>query len=94
MGLATSSSKESYDLKVTKHHLDLFDLFPYKTFGSSDPEVKNGKPHPDIFLVSAKKFPGNPKPEQVKLYFRIILIASFWIRTWEKFSFFYKRYNF
>ncbi|CAH1636057.1 unnamed protein product [Spodoptera littoralis] len=68
IGLATSSSKDSYDLKVTKHHLELFDLFPYKTFGSSDPEVKNGKPHPDIFLVSAKKFPGNPKPEQCLVF--------------------------
>ncbi|KAH9632005.1 hypothetical protein HF086_016565 [Spodoptera exigua] len=68
IGLATSSSKESYDLKVNKHHLDLFDLFPYKTFGSSDPAVKNGKPHPDIFLVSANKFPAKPKPEQCLVF--------------------------
>lgn len=64
IGLATSSSKDSYDLKVNKHHTELFSLFPYKTFGSSDPEVKNGKPHPDIFLVSANRFPDKPKPEQ------------------------------
>lgn len=64
-GLATSSSVESYNLKVTKHHLELFSLFPYKTFGSSDPEVKRGKPHPDIFLVAASKFPEKPKPDQV-----------------------------
>ncbi|GBP36146.1 Pseudouridine-5'-phosphatase [Eumeta japonica] len=64
IGLATSSSKESYDLKVNKHHKQLFSLFPYKTFGSSDPDVKKGKPHPDIFLVAAAKFPDKPKPEQ------------------------------
>ncbi|KAJ8709190.1 hypothetical protein PYW07_009016 [Mythimna separata] len=68
IGLATSSSKESYDLKVNKHHTELFSLFPNKTFGSSDPEVKNGKPQPDIFLVSAKRFPDNPKPEQCLVF--------------------------
>ncbi|KAI8425543.1 hypothetical protein MSG28_011369 [Choristoneura fumiferana] len=36
IGLATSSSKESYELKTQKHQ-DLFDLFPYRTWGSSDP---------------------------------------------------------
>lgn len=65
IALATSSSKESYDLKVNKHHKELFSLFPNKTFGSSDPDVKNGKPHPDIFLVSANRFPDKPKPEKV-----------------------------
>lgn len=70
IGLATSSTEESYHLKVDKHHQDLFALFPYKTFGSSDPNVKRGKPHPDIFLVAAAKFPDSPKPEQV--YFVLV----------------------
>lgn len=65
MALATSSSKESYDLKVNKHHKELFTLLPFKTFGSSDPEVKRGKPHPDIFLVTANRFPDKPEPEKV-----------------------------
>ncbi|XP_045779321.1 pseudouridine-5'-phosphatase-like [Maniola jurtina] len=68
IGLATSSSEESYHLKVDKHHQDLFALFPYKTFGSSDPNVKRGKPHPDIFLVAVAKFPNNPKPEQCLVF--------------------------
>ncbi|XP_068619510.1 pseudouridine-5'-phosphatase-like isoform X1 [Battus philenor] len=68
IGLATSSSEESYHLKVDKHHTQLFSLFPYKTFGSSDPEVKRGKPHPDIFLVAASKFPDTPKPEQCLVF--------------------------
>lgn len=66
IGLATSSSKDSYELKTRKHQ-DLFDLFPYKTWGSSDPLVKLGKPHPDIFLVAANKFPDKPKVEKVNV---------------------------
>lgn len=66
MGLATSSSEESYHLKVDKHHQEIFSLLPFKTFGASDPNVKRGKPHPDIFLVAASKFPDQPNPEQVK----------------------------
>ncbi|XP_047537516.1 pseudouridine-5'-phosphatase-like isoform X1 [Vanessa atalanta] len=67
MGLATSSSKETYDLKVTHHH-DLFQLFPYKTWGSSDPNVKRGKPYPDIFLIAAAKFPDAPSPEKCLVF--------------------------
>lgn len=67
-GLATSSSKESYELKVNKHHKELFSLFEYKTLGSSDQEVKLGKPHPDIFLVAANRFPDKPDPSKVLLY--------------------------
>ncbi|XP_068619511.1 pseudouridine-5'-phosphatase-like isoform X2 [Battus philenor] len=67
IGLATSSSVETYNLKVQKH-TDLFDLFKYKTWGSSDPLVKRGKPYPDIFLVAAAKFPENPVPEKVLVF--------------------------
>ncbi|KAI5645750.1 haloacid dehalogenase-like hydrolase domain-containing protein [Phthorimaea operculella] len=68
IGLATSSSHESYRLKVGKHHKSLFAQFRYKTFGSSEPEVKNGKPSPDIFIVAASKFPDKPSPEKVLVF--------------------------
>lgn len=68
IALATSSSIESYELKVNKHHQELFSLFQYKTFGSSDAEVKRGKPYPDIFLVSAKRFPDKPQPHQCLVF--------------------------
>ncbi|XP_050354542.1 pseudouridine-5'-phosphatase-like isoform X1 [Nymphalis io] len=67
MGLATSSSKETYDLKVTHHH-ELFQLFPNKTWGSSDPNVKKGKPYPDIFLIAAAKFPDAPSPDKCLVF--------------------------
>lgn len=66
IGLATSSSKETYDLKV-KNHSELFNMLEYKTWGSSDPLVKKGKPYPDIFLVAADKFLDKPAPEKVMM---------------------------
>ena len=62
--LATSSSEEMTIIK-SSHHKELFDHFHHKVMGSSDPEVKNGKPSPDIFLVAADRFPDKPKPENV-----------------------------
>ncbi|VVC90099.1 unnamed protein product [Leptidea sinapis] len=67
IGLATSSSKESYELKTQKHQ-ELFSLLQYKTWGSSEPEVTRGKPYPDIFLVAASKFPSKPDPEECLVF--------------------------
>lgn len=67
IALATSSSKAMYDLKTTRH-LELFDLFDHKVYGSSDEEVKNGKPSPDIFLVCARRFGNPPKPEDCLVF--------------------------
>ena len=63
--LATSSSEEAVNVKTTLHR-ELFTLFHHKVMGSSDPDVKEGKPAPDIFLVAAKRFPDSPKPEDVR----------------------------
>lgn len=40
--LATSSGKESAEIKMSNHP-DLFDLFDHKVMGSSDPDVLHGK---------------------------------------------------
>ncbi|KAE8737733.1 hypothetical protein FOCC_FOCC016801 [Frankliniella occidentalis] len=61
MAVATSSSKESIEVK-TKNYKELFSLFSHIVSGTSDPDVKNGKPAPDIFLVSASRFPDKPEP--------------------------------
>lgn len=62
--LATSSSERSVVTKVAAHK-DLFNLFHHMVMGSSDPEVKYGKPNPDIFLVAAARFPDKPHPSKV-----------------------------
>jgi len=64
IALATSSGDESVAIK-TANYKELFSLFHHKVMGSSDPDVINGKPAPDIFLVAASRFEDKPKPENV-----------------------------
>ncbi|KAI5635858.1 haloacid dehalogenase-like hydrolase domain-containing protein [Phthorimaea operculella] len=63
--LATSSSARSVDTKIAAYK-ELFSKFHHSVMGSTDPEVKFGKPHPDIFLVAAARFPDKPDPSKVR----------------------------
>lgn len=67
IALATSSSKEMFDLKV-QNHTDLFNLFHHHVYGSSDDDVVHGKPAPDIFLVAAKRFDKPAPPEKCLVF--------------------------
>ncbi|UYV81162.1 HDHD1 [Cordylochernes scorpioides] len=64
IAIATSSKRSSYELK-TAHHAPVFDLFHHVVCGSSDPEVKVGKPAPDTFLVCAQRFNDGVDPSKV-----------------------------
>lgn len=65
--LATSSGQEMAELKMTSHQ-KLFDLFQHKVMGSTDPEVKFGKPAPDIFLIAAQRFRDQPAPDKCLVF--------------------------
>ena len=67
IAVATSSSRDSIAIK-TGNYQELFGLFHHIVSGSSDPEVKRGKPHPDVYLVCASKFPDQPNPEQCLVF--------------------------
>lgn len=63
--VATSSGDESVKVK-SKRHTEVFKLFHHITTGN-DPEIKNGKPAPDIFFLAASRF--EPKADPTKVTF-------------------------
>ncbi|XP_076064632.1 pseudouridine-5'-phosphatase-like isoform X1 [Oratosquilla oratoria] len=67
IAIASGSSEESYNLKTTNHK-EFVSLFNPVVLASSDPEVKNGKPNPDVFLVCAKRFKGSVDPKECLVF--------------------------
>ena len=53
IAVATSSHRDLFEIKTT-HHKDWFSLFDQIITGD-DPQIENGKPSPDIFLIAAER---------------------------------------
>jgi len=56
--VATSSDLFNFKLKITRHE-EWFRIFECIVTGD-DPEIKRGKPHPDMFIVTAKRLKAPP----------------------------------
>ena len=55
MAIATGSDKQSFAIKTGRNQ-SFFDTYFSHVVLSCDPEVKSGKPAPDIFMVAAQRF--------------------------------------
>ena len=67
IAIASGSNTNFFALKTAKHEA-LFALFMHKTLGD-DPELRNGKPHPDAFLLCHSRFPKPlPDPQSVLVF--------------------------
>ena len=67
MIVATSSHRRHFDLKAQRHAAFFANMEAIVT--GDDPEVKRGKPSPDIFLVAAGRFRAPPAdPSRVLVF--------------------------
>ena len=65
IALASGGSAPNFELKTSRHG-DFFSLFSHVVLASSDPEVTNGKPAPDVYQIAARRFAQPPaQPEHV-----------------------------
>ncbi|KAL3208447.1 hypothetical protein MRX96_039128 [Rhipicephalus microplus] len=67
IAIATSSKPASFTLKMSRHR-EFLALFHHVVCSGGDPDVRRGKPHPDIFLVTASRFDEMPPPQKVLVF--------------------------
>ena len=59
IAVATSSTRELFEIKISRHR-HWFDLFN-ATVRGDDPEIRQAKPAPDIFLTAASRIDARPE---------------------------------
>lgn len=69
IAIATGSAQTGFERKTGHIGEILRKPFHHHVFAGSDPEVKQGKPFPDVFLVAAKRFKEAPKDMDKVLVF-------------------------
>ncbi|EFO92679.1 hypothetical protein CRE_16360 [Caenorhabditis remanei] len=60
VALCTGSCSRTFPTKLDNHR-DWIELIKLQVLSGDDPEVKFGKPHPDPFLVTMRRFPKVPE---------------------------------
>ncbi|CAD6188155.1 unnamed protein product [Caenorhabditis auriculariae] len=68
VALCTGSCSRTFPVKA-KNHREWLDLVTLHVLTGDDPEVLNGKPHPDPFLVTMRRFNTAPESAQKCLVF-------------------------
>lgn len=69
IAIATGSAQVAFERK-TGHIGDILRKpFSHHVYAGSDPEVKRGKPYPDVFLCAARRFKSPPKDMKQVLVF-------------------------
>ncbi|KAJ6849736.1 (DL)-glycerol-3-phosphatase 2 [Iris pallida] len=66
MAVATGSHKRHFALK-TQRHGEIFSKMHHVVMGD-DPEVKKGKPSPDVFLAAARRFEESVDPSKILVF--------------------------
>uniref|UniRef100_A0A1I7UUW3 SANT domain-containing protein n=1 Tax=Caenorhabditis tropicalis TaxID=1561998 RepID=A0A1I7UUW3_9PELO len=68
VALCTGSCSRTFPTKLDNHR-DWVNMIALQVLSGDDPEVKYGKPHPDPFLVTMRRFPKVPETPQHVLVF-------------------------
>lgn len=68
VALCTGSCSRTFPTKLDNHK-DWVNMIKLQVLSGDDPEVKHGKPHPDPFLVTMKRFPQVPESADKVLVF-------------------------
>ncbi|CAG4949368.1 unnamed protein product [Parnassius apollo] len=66
LALVTNSTAHAVRMHATERP-ELFGLFHHKV-SITDSEVNRGKPHPDIYVLAASKFPAKPRPDKCLVF--------------------------